>query len=287
MRPPSLLRMPSSAFESLSSSDQVVLANIFYAYENTCIVAKNVKFQYFPVVQHTSIHDFFNEVAVLFPVFIDYFKHIPEFANNTLDDKLRLVKNHFGLMLNINEPLMHPVTSSNLIATWTNIYGVEIAGRLLKRNQILEQFLYDPILLKLLLIILVLSSSNGRMLESTDIDQICDYPLPIYAAQNIYVELLWRYLLSRAASEEDALRFFNKLMLCIMHMKNVHMYVYDYINNFPDEIRQMEPIMRSMWPLKDAEEDFVNIDLAKTIDLAKDIDLAKAIDIAEDIDIIL
>jgi hypothetical protein len=70
-------------------------------------------------------------------------------------------------------------------------------------------------------------------------------------------------------------------------MKNVHMYVYDYINNFPDEIRQMEPIMRSMWPLKDAEEDFVNIDLAKTIDLAKDIDLAKAIDIAEDIDIIL
>ena len=266
MRPPSLLRMPSSAFECLSQSDQVVLANIFYAYENTCIVAKNIKFQFFPVVQHTSIHDFFNEVAVLFPVFIDYFKYIPEFASITADDKLRLVKNHFGVMLNINEPLMHPVTSSNLIATWTNIYGVDIAARLLKRNQILEQFLYDPILLKLLLIVLVLSSSNGRMLESTDIDQICDYPLPIYAAQNIYVELLWRYLLSRAATEEDATRFYNKLMLCIMHMKNLHMHVYAYINNFKDEIRQMEPIMQSMWPINDAEEeDITNIDIADDI----------------------
>ena len=93
------------------------------------------------------------------------------------------------------------------------------------------------------------------MLESTDIDQICDYPLPIFAAQNIYVELLWRYLLSRATNEEDALKFFNKVMLCIMHMKNLHMFVYDYINNFKEEIRQMEPLMRSMWPLTDPDED--------------------------------
>ena len=172
--------MPSSSFECLSPADQVVLANIFHAYENTCIVARNIQFQFFPVVQHTSIHEFFNEVALLFPVFIAYFKHIPEFANIHMDDKLRLVKNHFGVILNINEPLMHPVTSCNLIATWTNIYGADLAGRLLKRNQILEQFLYDPILLKLLLIILVLSSSNARMLESTDIDDICDDPMTIY-----------------------------------------------------------------------------------------------------------
>ena len=247
--------MPSNTCFSLSSIDQVILANIFHAYENTCIVAKTERFPTFPVIQHTTIHGFFNEVAVLFPVFIEYFKHIPEFESITTDDKLRLVKNHFGMMLNINEPIMHPITSSNLVATWTNIYGVEIAARLLKRNQILEQFLYDPLLLKLVLIVLVLSSSNARMLESTDIDQICDYPLPIYAAQNIYVELLWRYILSRSVRPDDAVRFFNRLMLCIFHMKNLHMYVYDYIHQFKDEIRQMEPIMKSMWPIEEEEQE--------------------------------
>jgi len=265
MRPPTLLRMPPNSFESLSSSDQVVLANIFHAYENTVIVAKNVQFQCFPSVQHTSMHAFFNEVALLFPVFIDYFKHVPEFSNIILDDKIRIVKNHFGVMLNINEPLMHPVTSSNLIATWTNIYGVDIAARLLKRNHILEQFIYDPILLKIVLIVLVLSSSNGRILESTDIDQICDYPLPIYAAQNVYVELLWRYILSRSANEEDAAKFFNKLMLCILHMKNMHMYLYSYISGFKDEIKQMEPIMQSMWARPDEEERIAEIDIAQDI----------------------
>lgn len=260
MRTPVLLRMPPNTYECLSPADQVVLANIFYAYEDTCILAKNTQFQLFPVTQHTSIHEFFNEVALLFPVFINYFKHIPEFASIPMDDKIRLVKNHFGIMLNINEPLMHPVTSSNLIATWTNIYGVDIATRLLRRNHILEQFLYDPILLKLILVILVLSSSNGRLLADTDIDQLCDYPLSIYHAQNIYLELLWRYLLSRLAKEEDTVRYFNKLMLCILHMKNLHMYVYSYIHTFINEVKQMEPLMKSMWPLPDDDE-FTEVDI--------------------------
>lgn len=265
MRPPTLMRMPSSSMKCLSPFDQTILANIFHAYENTVIVAKNNQFQHFPATQHTSIHDFFNEVAQLFPVFIDYFKHIPEFESIVVDDKIRLVKNHFGVMLNINEPLMHPVTSSNLIATWSNIYGVDIAARLLKRNHILEQFIYDPILLKIVLIVLVLSSSNARMLESTDIDQICDYPLPIFHYQSVYVELLWRYIISRSTSEVDAVKFFNKLMLCILHMKNVHMHVYSYIGSFKDEIKQMEPMMQSMWPIPEVEEMFPEIDVGQDV----------------------
>jgi hypothetical protein len=105
------------------------------------------------------------------------------------------------------------------------------------------------------------------MLKNTDIDQICDYPLPIYYAQNIYVELLWRYILSRSANEEDAVRFFNRLMLCIMHMKNLHMYLYSYISSFNDEIKQMEPIMQSMWAKPEDEERITDIDIAQDITL--------------------
>jgi hypothetical protein len=265
MQSPSLLRMSSNAVQLLSSSDQVILANIFNAYENTCIVARNTHFPTFPVIQHTSIHGLYNEIALLFPPFIDYFKHIPEFNKIIMDDKVRLVKNHFGMMLNINEQVMHPVTSSNLIITWTNIYGVHIAARLWKRNKILEQFLFDPILLKLVLIVLVLSSSNARMVESTDIDQICDDPLSIYNSHNIYVELLWRYILSRVVTEEDAVKFFNKLMLCILHMDNLHMYIHSYISNFQDEIKQMKPIMRNMWLKTDDEEVITDINIAQNV----------------------
>jgi len=158
MQPPSLLQITQSSIQCLSSSDQVVLANIFNAYENTCIAAQKTQFQCYPSVQHTSVHELLNELSLIFPVFIEYFKYIPEFANIAMDDKIRLVKDHFGDMMNINEPLMHPVTSNNLIVTWTTVFGVDITARLLKLNQIIEQYIFDPILLKLLLIILVLSS---------------------------------------------------------------------------------------------------------------------------------
>jgi hypothetical protein len=259
--------MPTFAVQCLSEFDQVALANILNAYENTCIMARNTQFPTFPVIQHTSIHGYFNEIALLFPVFINYFKHIPEFNKIITDDKVRLVKNHFGIMYNINEQVMHPVTPSNLIVTWTNIYGVDTAGRLWKRNKILEQFLFDPVLLKLVLIVLVLSSSNARMLESTDIDEICDDPLSIYNCQNIYVGLLWRYILSRAVTEDDAVKYFDKLMLCIFHMKNLHTFLYSYISNFKGEIEQMDPLIRSMWPGPDEEDNTIVIDIAEDITL--------------------
>jgi hypothetical protein len=202
-----------------------------------------------------------NELSLIFPAFIEYFKYIPEFANIAMDDKIRLVKDHFGDMININEPLMHPVTSSNLVITWRTVFGVDITARLLKRNQIIEQYIFDPILLKLLLIILVLSSDSSRNLANTDIDRICDDTLSIFAAQNIYVELLWRYILSRSSSERDAVKFFNKLTMFILYTKNLNSYISGYIDTLKDEVKQMKPIIQTIWPRKDGE-DVTDINIA-------------------------
>ncbi|CAF3403868.1 unnamed protein product [Rotaria sp. Silwood1] len=213
MQSPRLLGIPLSSAQYLSSSDDVLLANIFNAYENTCMTAKKTRFQSFPAVQHTSVHEFFNEISHAFPVFIEYFKNIPEFNNIIVDDRIRLLKNHFCIIVNINEFLMHPETSSNLVVTWTNLFGIDLTERLLKRNQLLESFVYDLIVLKLVLIVLVFSSSNSRNIDQVDLDLICDNPLSIFAVQNIYVELLWKYILSRSPNEKDAVKFFNKLMM--------------------------------------------------------------------------
>ena len=42
-------------------------------------------------------------------------------------------------------------------------------------------------------------------------DHIYDNTQVIFASQNHYVELLWRYIISRVPSEREAVKFFNKL----------------------------------------------------------------------------
>ncbi|CAF4777721.1 unnamed protein product, partial [Rotaria sp. Silwood2] len=106
MQSPSLLHMPSRSFQYLSSSDQVILTNIFHAYENTCTVAKNTTFENFPAIQHTSMHAFINEMSSVIQTTIEYLTLIPEFNNLIMDDKVRLIKNHMGTILHINEPLL-------------------------------------------------------------------------------------------------------------------------------------------------------------------------------------
>ncbi|CAF2346987.1 unnamed protein product [Rotaria sp. Silwood2] len=267
MRPPSLLRMTTNSAQWLSSTDQVLLGNIFNAYENTCTVARNTTLRNFPAVQHTSMHGFVNEMSSEFHVSIEYLKLVPQFNNLILDDRIRLIRNHIGTIIHINEPLMHPVAPINLVVTWNNILGFDITKRLLARHQIIEQYLVDPIILKVILIILVFSSSNSRNIDHTDMDLICDDSLSIFAAQNIYVELLWKYLLSCSPNEKYAVKFFNKLMMYILFAQNLHLEIDDYVDSLKHEIEQMNPMMQSMWPRTDDQEDIHNMTIGQDITL--------------------
>ena len=261
---PSLRHIITNSTERLSSSDQALLGNIFNAYESTCIVARNTSLENFPAVQYTSIHEFANELSTEFVVCIAYLKLIPEFNNLIMDDKLRLIRNHIGTIVHIHESIMHPTVSSNLVATWTNIFSLDITERLLKRRQIIEQYIIDPVLLRVILIILVLSSSNCRNIAHINMNLICDDSLAIFKAQNFYVELLWRYIVSRSSSDRTAVKFLNRLMLYILFAENLHLHIDDYVDSLRDEVKQMEPLMQSMWP-RAIDEDIVYIQIAKDI----------------------
>ncbi|CAF4752849.1 unnamed protein product, partial [Rotaria sp. Silwood2] len=150
------------------------------------------------------MHAFIDEMSSEIQITIEYLKLIPEFNNLIMDDKVRLIRNHIGTIIHINEPLLIPVPPVNLVGAWTNLFGLNTTKSIFKRNQIIEQYLCDPIILKVVLIILILSSSNSRNIDYIDIDQICDDSLSIFIAQNIYVELLWKYILSRSPNERNA-----------------------------------------------------------------------------------
>ncbi len=76
---------------------------------------------------------------------------------------------------------------------------------------------------------------------------VYDDPLVISAGQNVYVELLWRYLLSRLPSEQDAVKFFNKLVLDLLLLQRTCIFVERHISNLDHEIDQMNPLMQSLW----------------------------------------
>jgi hypothetical protein len=115
--------------------------------------------------------------------------------------------------------------------------------------RLLHSYTRDRSLLKLLLIINSLSTGINRYPNDVDMDRIYDDTLRIFAAQNVYVELLWRYLLTRFPSESDVIKFYNKLILDSLFLQRVCLVADSHINKLTDEIQQMEPLIQSMWPV--------------------------------------
>ncbi|CAF4875175.1 unnamed protein product [Rotaria sp. Silwood1] len=145
-------------------------------------------------------------------------------------DKIRLLRNHFGGMITMNELML--ARSKDII---------EASERILP-------YTYDPILLKLILIVRSLSSGINRYRKDTDMDRIFNNTLAVFAGQSVYVELLWRYIMSKVSSEQDAVKFFNKLILDLLYLQRSCFAIERNMYRLGHEIEQMKPLMQSMWP---------------------------------------
>ncbi|CAF2734133.1 unnamed protein product [Rotaria sp. Silwood2] len=252
-----------NSLSNLSESDRLLLGNVFNAYESTCMAVKDSQFPEFPSRKHTHLFEYLNEYSSIHKVLIDYFKIIPEFNNLSITDKICLVRNQFGVIININEAIIHPGITTNLVVSSSNVYGVHITNHILKSIGRIIPFTHDPVILKLLLIIVAFCSGNYRNRNDTGMDQICNDTLSIYYAQNIYVELLWKYILSHSSTELDAVKFFDKLIQFLLYLLDVHLIVDGFINSQINEIQRMDPLMQSMWPKPSRNE----ISLINDIDM--------------------
>ena len=174
---------------------------------------------------------------------------------------------------NINEAIIHPGITTNLVVSLSNIFGVDLASRLLQSIERIRPFACDILLLKLVLIVVALSSGNHRNRSDTDMDQICEDTLSIFTAQNVYVELLWKYIRSRALSEAHAVKIFDQLIQFLLHLFSVHLLVDGYINNRINEINQMDPLMQSMWPKPNDSDQTSTIEEIENEDQLSRIDL--------------
>jgi hypothetical protein len=173
---------------------------------------------------------------------------IPEFNRISINDKVRLIRNHFSTTLCLNEASNPHAKYVSFELTFKTIFGTEIAMGLLRCIQIIQTYGHDPIVLKLVLIIECLSSGTTRYLGHIDMDRIYDDTKAIFVSQNIYVELLWIYILSRLPSEKYAVKFFNKLISDLLVIVDVNFMAETFVYCSSNEIDKMEPLFHNIWP---------------------------------------
>jgi len=151
-------------------------------------------------------------------------------------------------MLSLNESNNQPNSYEFLLLTLKNVFGIQLALHLLRCVELIQAYWHDPILIKLVLIIESLSSGTTRYSDERDMDRTYDDTLAIFASQNIYTELLWRYILSRLPSEEDAVKFFNKLILDLLVVVDVSFRTGTFVFSCPEELDKMDPLLKSILP---------------------------------------
>jgi hypothetical protein len=245
----------------LSISDQTLLTNVFGTYERIYPGANSCQYSLFPAIEHTVIHTFYNEYEERYKRLVEYFNFIPEFIRLSINDKVQLLQNHVGMTSSINERIIARSLTHNLSASAKNIFGIKLGNALLYATERVVTYTSDSVLLKLILIIQNLSCGINKYNDDVGLGLTYDDTLLIFASQNIYVEVLWRYLLSRLSSEKEVVKFFNKLILDLLFLQRVCNAVERFVFSLENEIDKLEPLMQSLWS---KDEKVVDMDYDNT-----------------------
>jgi hypothetical protein len=165
--------------------------------------------------------------------------------------QLTSLRNQISIINNVHVAMIHPHISNNLLVSLRTIFGLSLTTRLLQCVERIQRFSYDPILLKVLLIIITFTSGDCRARSSNYCDLLQSAALTIWAAQNSYVELLWKYIRSRSSNELQAVKVWSKLTSMLLYLQDVHYLIEEHVNQMPNEIAQIEPLIQKMWPIID------------------------------------
>lgn len=231
----------------LLPSDQALLTNILGAYRKTYMLSNGSEYPSFPRVEHSFLHTFFNEYEERYRTFLNFMKVIPQFGQLSIDDKKHLVQNQYVETVILNNQIISKFISKALVNSLNNVYDFTSGSKSNQAVARLIAYMHDPLLLKLVIIIQTFSNGFKRYRNNQPVDWLYDDPKGIFAAQNMYVEILWRYLLSRLPSERDTVKFFNQLLLDLLFLQEAAVVVERYINNLPHEVNQMNELTRNLW----------------------------------------
>jgi hypothetical protein len=205
-----------------------------------------------PINETLTLRKFMNASSNIFIGLISYLKTIPEFNSIPIDTKISLIKNNLKQVFREHSTYIIQHVTPDLIQdspVFLHVFPKDLYMDMRTTAIALLPFVYDPILIRLFIVILMLSTymniySEEYLIENNDEN----VNRKILAAQNIYVELLWRYIISRCSNYQQSVKLLSSLIARTLYSQTIQVKINQFIRtNISGQNQQLQPIIGSLW----------------------------------------
>ncbi|CAF0793167.1 unnamed protein product [Didymodactylos carnosus] len=222
----------------LSNGDWSWITNMMNAFNQYCfepsliIVQRKSHFQ--PIKSRLKLQRYADLRSIEFIPLLSFFKCIPEYQNLSSEIKTYLIQQNLRFV-GILHATEYMKTSANMpwegdYSLFQYIHGDELLSKMEHGIRLLKLILQDPVITRLLLIILLFTTSLSITIVNNIYSTSHTFSSNIFHIQNYYLKLLWNYMKYRL-DERTAICMFSMLISRYMHVQTIG---YDIDQNFLD-----------------------------------------------------
>jgi hypothetical protein len=235
----------------LSTNDWTLFTNIRNAYEQYCIQKFIESHETIPLIPPVQPYRSRIKLQRLIDLKYKYIIIIASFIKRilqfdifpySLENYYTYIKDNFHCLLSVNTSelmkskiLEHFPWEHDQLAV-KSVLSEEIIPRMEKIINTFQTILpYDPLIMKLFIIILALSSRITPLMEKTEYNSGDFDPVPKYLlqSQNYYLILLWKYVIYRLGYN-DSVIFFVRFIQNFLHRQIIEANMVEIIQNRDD-----------------------------------------------------
>lgn len=225
-----------------------MLTNILRAYDSTCIALRYEGHLNVRTTETVSLEGLLNSFSHMYIALVGYIKLVPEFADLPVQAKALLLRNNLTQVFRINNALV--VHATGIVddadtVVFKHLFPRDLYVDLCRCLLSLFPFVYDPIFIKLLVVVLIFSTSLSTRFDGSE---PVAHARSVVAAQDSYIELLWRYILYRCSTQQQSVQLLTAFVSRLLHSQIINEQLSQYISQFAStRVNHLEPIMRAMW----------------------------------------
>ncbi|CAF3767121.1 unnamed protein product [Rotaria socialis] len=251
---------PHPSFSSngimLTSADLQRIEEIEIAFEQRIEIAVYDTSQLNSRVDVTTFSHHLNSYSIPAMRLLTFFKQIPEFNELHVDDKLILTKYNLLSVFILHSALLFAIDTKQIresehdvpwnLSLLRTIHGEEIYSEMRKIfSSLVHIRQYDCKIIQLVLIVLFLT--KGISTDDGVRESILRNHMALSRAQNYYIELLWKYMVTMHGLQR-AVRIFNVVVARFLAWQKLRDKLQDNIKHHLSKIDRNEllPLMKSL-----------------------------------------
>ncbi|CAF2509857.1 unnamed protein product [Rotaria sp. Silwood2] len=219
------LNFPQGDRAHFINSDWTLISNIVHAHDKYSIDSQVRlaidSLSTYPVAMHCNMINPLGIVRQLYKSILSFISSSPDFRILTLNEQISLVERNLHGIIGLSETFLFRNTgilhNPSCMEAFTIVYESDM---MLIAKNLNERLDSDSTVVKLILFILGFSS-NCLILnvnEKIEDDRLSYGTFRLLGSQNVYVELLWKYMIYRYGYYDSVLRFSRliQMFLCVL-----------------------------------------------------------------------